>query len=95
MPGGTSATFDWSLLPADFAAAADPLGRAGPDNITAAVRAVRPAAVDTSSGVEANKGIRTLPAWRHLSQEFTMHPYDLPDAQGHFGRYGGRMSPKP
>jgi phosphoribosylanthranilate isomerase len=58
VPGGTGATFDWSLLPADLSLPLILSGGLEPDNITAAVRAVRPAAVDVSSGVEASKGIK-------------------------------------
>jgi phosphoribosylanthranilate isomerase len=56
MPGGTGHTFDWSRLsPAVRAALRSPLVLSGgldPDNVGAAIRAVRPWAVDVSSGVE-------------------------------------------
>jgi len=56
MPGGTGHTFDWSRLsPAVRAAMRAPLVLSGgldPDNVGDAIRAVRPWAVDVSSGVE-------------------------------------------
>lgn len=56
LPGGTGRTFDWSRLsPAVRAGLAKPLilsGGLDPDNVGDAIRAVRPWAVDVSSGVE-------------------------------------------
>ena len=56
MPGGTGHTFDWSRLsPTVRASLARPLilsGGLDPDNVGDAIRAVRPWAVDVSSGVE-------------------------------------------
>jgi phosphoribosylanthranilate isomerase len=56
MPGGTGHTFDWSRLsPAVREAMPAPLilsGGLDPENVGDAVRAVRPWAVDVSSGVE-------------------------------------------
>lgn len=57
--GGTGRAFDW-----DIAAGANKLGRiilAGgltPDNVALAVQRVRPYAVDVSSGVEKEKGVK-------------------------------------
>jgi len=58
MPGGTGATFDWALIPGDFPIPLVLSGGLTPDNVTAAIRAVRPWAVDVSSGVEQLKGIK-------------------------------------
>lgn len=58
VPGGTGATFDWSLVPRD---AGKPIILAGgleAGNVAAAIRQVRPYAVDVSGGVEASKGIK-------------------------------------
>ena len=58
VPGGTGATFDWSLVPRQ---AAKPIILAGgleAGNVAAAIRQVRPYAVDVSGGVEASKGIK-------------------------------------
>lgn len=58
VPGGTGAAFDWSLIPE---ALPRPLVLAGgltADNVAAAIRQVRPYAVDVSGGVEASKGIK-------------------------------------
>ena len=56
--GGTGATFDWSLIPRDLSLPIVLSGGLDAGNVEAAVRAVRPGAVDVSSGVESAKGIK-------------------------------------
>lgn len=59
VPGGTGATFDWSL--AAQVARERKLTLAGgltPENVAEAVRAVRPYCVDTASGVESAPGVK-------------------------------------
>ncbi len=62
--GGTGATFDWALIPKNLPLPVVLSGGLTPENVAAAVRAVRPWAVDVSSGVEisgsANKGIKSV-----------------------------------
>jgi len=71
LPGGTGKTFDWAQLPPQLT---DPAtrrlilsGGLTPQNVAAAVRQLRPWAVDVSSGVEiteangnARKGIKSV-----------------------------------
>jgi len=57
--GGSGQTFDWAL--ARQATGGKPILLAGgltPENVTAAVRAVRPWAVDVASGVESAPGVK-------------------------------------
>ena len=56
--GGTGATFDWALIPKNLPLPVVLSGGLTPENITAAIQAVRPWAVDVSSGVELQKGIK-------------------------------------
>lgn len=56
--GGTGKRFDWGLVPCDMPVPIVLSGGLDPDNVSAAIRQVRPAAVDVSSGVEAAKGIK-------------------------------------
>jgi phosphoribosylanthranilate isomerase len=59
--GGTGRTIDWSLAAGVVRAVGRPVVLSGglhPDNVAAAVAAVRPAAVDTASGVESAPGIK-------------------------------------
>jgi phosphoribosylanthranilate isomerase len=56
--GGTGKVFDWSLIPADIARRAVLSGGLSVQNVTDAVRRVRPHAVDVSSGIEASKGVK-------------------------------------
>lgn len=56
--GGGGQTFDWGLIPAKLPLPLILSGGLHPGNVTEAVRAVRPWAVDVSSGVEAAKGIK-------------------------------------
>lgn len=53
LPGGTGRTFDWSRLPRGCARPVVLSGGLDADNVGTAIRAVRPFAVDVSSGVEA------------------------------------------
>lgn len=56
--GGTGATFDWSLVPRGLPLPVVLSGGLDANNVTDAIRQVRPWAVDVSSGVEAGKGIK-------------------------------------
>ena len=58
VPGGTGERFDWSLIPPHLPRPVVLSGGLTPDNVAEAVRRVRPWAVDVSSGVEAEKGIK-------------------------------------
>lgn len=56
--GGTGTRFDWTLIPENLPKPIVLSGGLDPDNVAEAIRQVRPAAVDVSSGVEAAKGIK-------------------------------------
>lgn len=59
--GGTGRVIDWSLAARVAAMAGRPVvlsGGLNPDNVAQAVERVRPAAIDTASGVESAPGIK-------------------------------------
>jgi phosphoribosylanthranilate isomerase len=56
--GGSGKTFDWSRIPDDRTRRLILAGGLNSDNVALAVRAVRPYAVDVSSGVEDSPGIK-------------------------------------
>lgn len=56
--GGGGKTFDWALIPAHFPRPLILSGGLDADNVVAAVRRLRPWAVDVSSGVESARGIK-------------------------------------
>lgn len=57
-PGGTGHTFDWAAIPRDLPIPVVLSGGLDAANVGSAVRAVRPWAVDVSSGVEARRGVK-------------------------------------
>jgi phosphoribosylanthranilate isomerase len=60
VPGGTGSAFDWALIPRQLPLPVILSGGLDAKNVAAAIKQVRPYAVDVSSGVEAAKGIDTL-----------------------------------
>lgn len=56
--GGTGHRFDWDWIDAGLENRLMLAGGLSPDNVGEAIRQVRPAAVDVSSGVERDKGIK-------------------------------------
>jgi phosphoribosylanthranilate isomerase len=56
--GGSGATFDWALIPTQLPLPVILSGGLDRENVAAAIKQVRPYAVDVSSGVEASKGIK-------------------------------------
>ena len=58
MQGGTGESFDWALIPHDLPLPVILSGGLHAGNVVAAIKQVRPYAVDVSSGVETAKGIK-------------------------------------
>ena len=56
--GGTGEAFDWDLIPQGMARPLVLSGGLDADNVGAAIRRVKPWAVDVSSGVESAKGVK-------------------------------------
>lgn len=56
--GGTGSAFDWNLIPTEMPLPIVLSGGLTPENVGDAIRRVRPSAVDVSSGVESEKGIK-------------------------------------
>jgi phosphoribosylanthranilate isomerase len=58
LEGGSGQTFDWTRIPANLGKPVILAGGLTPDNVSEAIRQVRPYAVDVSTGVESSKGIK-------------------------------------
>jgi phosphoribosylanthranilate isomerase len=58
VPGGTGQSFNWSLIPKDLNKHIILAGGLTPKNVWQVISAVRPFAVDVSSGVESEKGVK-------------------------------------
>lgn len=69
--GGAGETFEWNRIPDQRHKPLILAGGLRPDNVAAAIRQVRPYAVDVSSGVESAKGIKDA----RLMQAFLQEAY--------------------
>jgi phosphoribosylanthranilate isomerase len=69
VPGGTGATFDWVLIPENLPLPVILSGGLDAENVASAIMRVRPYAVDVSSGVEADKGIKDAAKIARFMQE--------------------------
>ncbi len=56
--GGTGSCFNWQLIPEQCTLPIILAGGLKPKNVRAAIQEVRPYALDVSSGVESEKGIK-------------------------------------
>ena len=67
--GGTGHVFDWNRLPVNIDFPLILAGGLNPDNVSSAVRTVRPAMVDVSGGVESSPGVKD----EHKVREFILN----------------------
>ena len=58
--GGSGKAFDWETVDSNFRHRIVLAGGLTPDNVALAIRQVKPCAVDVSSGVESQKGIKDI-----------------------------------
>lgn len=56
--GGSGQSFDWAMVPDDIGRPVILAGGLSPDNVQSAIRQIRPYAVDCSSAVESEPGIK-------------------------------------
>jgi phosphoribosylanthranilate isomerase len=67
--GGTGKSFNWDLIPDHRALPIILAGGLSSDNVFAAVKQVKPWAVDVSGGVEQDKGIKDIQKISHFIKE--------------------------
>jgi phosphoribosylanthranilate isomerase len=78
--GGSGKRFDWSLIPPDAKTPLVLSGGLNPANVIDGVLAVRPHAVDVSSGVESEKGIKDAALIRRFCEAVREADARLADA---------------
>ena len=78
IPGGTGATFDWTLIPRQLPLPVILSGGLDAENVAAAIEQVHPYAVDVSSGVEMSKGIKDAAKIARFIQEVKRADVRLP-----------------
>ena len=66
--GGTGVPFSWALVPAGLVHPVILAGGLTPDNVGAAIAMVRPYAVDVSSGIEEQPGIKDSAKMRRFAE---------------------------
>lgn len=64
--GGSGRTFDWTAAPHDSGKPVVLAGGLVPENVGAAIAAVRPYAVDVASGIEAEPGVKDVDKMRRF-----------------------------
>jgi phosphoribosylanthranilate isomerase len=64
--GGSGKTFDWSAAPAAIGKPILLAGGLTPDNVGAAIRTIKPWAVDVSSGIESAPGLKDMGRMRRF-----------------------------
>lgn len=69
VPGGTGASFDWSRIPPDLSRPVILAGGLTVANVRRAIEVCRPYAVDVSSGVELDKGVKDKGAIKNFIRE--------------------------
>jgi phosphoribosylanthranilate isomerase len=67
--GGSGQAFDWSRIPAGLSRPALLAGGLSPENVRAAILAVRPWGVDVSSGIERAPGVKDDARMRRFVEE--------------------------
>ena len=73
VPGGTGQTFDWNNVPDDLHQPLIIAGGLTVDNVGPAIEQFRPYAVDVSSGIEADYGIKDEAKMRAFMTEVNRH----------------------
>lgn len=68
-PGGTGNSFDWGLIPDSLPLPIILAGGLAAENVAAAIKQVKPYAVDVSGGVEETKGIKSPAKIKAFMQE--------------------------
>jgi len=67
--GGTGTVFDWNRIPRELSKPVILAGGLRPDNVASAIENVKPFAVDVSSGIESDYGIKDPEKMRKFMRE--------------------------
>lgn len=77
LPGGTGQSFDWNLIPNNLAKSVILAGGLNAENVTQAIKAVQPYAVDVSGGVEVAKGIKDVYKIKRFMQQVAVSSLEI------------------
>jgi phosphoribosylanthranilate isomerase len=77
--GGTGHAFDWALIPENCPLPIILAGGLNPGNVREALSRVRPYAVDVSSGVESEKGVKDAQKMAAFLEKIKQYDHGQPD----------------
>ncbi|MCL4106594.1 UNVERIFIED_CONTAM: hypothetical protein GTU68_009728 [Idotea baltica] len=92
VPGGTGESFDWQLASMNLPLPVIAAGGLSDGNVAAAIKMLRPSAVDVSGGVESTPGVKDGDKiTRFVAAKAHTNYSSVPDAEGRFGIFGGKF----